>query len=83
MFFLIVVVFWICMLFLMLLVLVIEFGSIDLIIKIVVGLYIFSIVLFFSNSVFNFIVVYIMSLELRKGIYVFFYRILNCFSCYF
>ena len=77
---LIVVVFWICMLPLTLLALAIEFGSIDPTTKEVEGLYIFSIALFFSNSAFNPIAVYIMSSELRKGLYTFFHRISNCFS---
>lgn len=80
MFLFIVVVFWICMFFLILFVLVIDFGGIDLIIKVVDLLYIFGIFLFFSNSVFNFVVVYMMSLELRKGFYVFFNRILKYFD---
>lgn len=80
---LIVVVFWICMLPLTLLALAIEFGSIDPTTKTVAGLYTFSIALFFSNSAFNPIAVYIMSSELRKGTYALFHRISNCFSRYF
>lgn len=78
---LIVVVFWICMLPLTLLALAIEFGSIDPTTKTVEGLYTFSIALFFSNSAFNPIAVYMMSSELRKGFYALFHRILNCFCC--
>ena len=80
---LIVVVFWICMLPLTLLALAIEFGSIDPTTKTVGGLYTFSIALFFSNSAFNPIAVYMMSSELRKGIYTLFHRISHCFSSYF
>lgn len=76
---LIVVVFWICMLPLTLLALAIEFGSIDSTTKTVKGLYTFSIALFFSNSAFNPIAVYIMSSELRKGFYALCHRISNCF----
>lgn len=76
---LIVVVFWICMLPLTLLALAIEFGSIDPTSKSVQGLYAFCIALFFSNSAFNPIAVYIMSSELRKGLYLFFERVSNHF----
>lgn len=67
----IVIVFWICMLPLTLLALAIEFGSIDTTSKTVQGLYSFCKALFFSNSAFNPIAVYIMSSELRKGLYAF------------
>lgn len=77
---LIVIVFWICMLPLTLLALAIEFGSIDPTTKAVEGLYTFSIALFFSNSAFNPIAVYMMSSELRKGLYAFFNRISNLFD---
>lgn len=76
---LIVVVFWICMLPLTLLALAIEFGSIDPTTKTVEGLYTFSIALFFSNSAFNPIAVYMMSSDLRKGLYALFHRIFQLF----
>lgn len=72
---LIVIVFWICMLPLTLLALAIEFGSINSTSKPVQGLYAFFVALFFSNSAFNPIAVYIMSSELRKGLYAFYERI--------
>lgn len=78
---LIVVVFWICMLPLTLLALAIEFGSINPTTKLLQALYTFCVALFFSNSAFNPITVYVMSSELRRGLYALFQRILNCFSC--
>jgi len=68
----IVVVFWICMCPLTVLALIVEFfpqvrnGNTDLI----NGLFSFFVALFFSNSAFNPIAIYIMSSELRKGINV-------------
>lgn len=78
---LIVIVFWICMLPLTLLALASEFGSINPTAKSVQGLYAFCVALFFSNSAFNPIAVYIMSSELRKGLYAFIHRISKTFCC--
>jgi len=78
---LIVVVFWICMLPLTLLALAIEFGSINPTSKTVQGLYAFFVALFFSNSAFNPIAVYIMSSDLRKGFYSFCQRMSYLFCC--
>ena len=76
---LIVIVFWICMLPLTILALAAEFGSIDISSKAEQGLYSFFIALFFSNSAFNPIAVYIMSSELRQGLYAFQKRISSQF----
>lgn len=67
----IVIVFWTCMLPLTLLALASEFGGIDTTSKAVQGLYSFFKALFLSNSAFNPIAVYVMSSELRKGLYAF------------
>lgn len=80
---LIVVVFWICMLPLTLLALAMDFGGIDPTTKTVELLYTLGISLFFSNSAFNPIAVYMMSSELRKGLYTFLNRISKYFDYYF
>lgn len=77
---LIVVVFWICMLPLTLLALAIDFGGIDPTTKAVDLLYTLGISLFFSNSAFNPVAVYMMSSELRKGLYAFLDRISKYFD---
>ena len=77
-----VVVFWICMLPLVVVALVLEFLSIDFTrpgaIRLVEGLYTFSISLFFSNSAFNPVAIYIMCSEMRKCSYSIHYSIKNC-----
>ncbi|EDO48251.1 predicted protein [Nematostella vectensis] len=64
----IVVVFWICMLPLSILAFVVEFFVIDPRKPVVDGLFTLSIAVFFSNSAFNPVAIYIMSSDLRKGI---------------
>lgn len=68
----IVVVFWICMSPLTLLALIVEFFPQVYITssKLIYGLFTFFVALFFSNSAFNPVAIYIMSSELRKGINV-------------
>lgn len=73
---LIVIVFWVCMMPLAILALANEFGSIN----IKHGLSAFCVALFFSNSAFNPIAVYVMSSELREGLYRLFQRVLTCFT---
>ena len=68
---LIVTVFWICMLPVTLLALTIEFGGINTESRAVQGLYTFSVALFLTNSAFNPVALYILSSELRNGIYSF------------
>ena len=70
---LLVVVFWICMTPLVIMALVLEFTTIDYsdpkTMKLIEGFFTFAVALFFTNSAFNPVAIYIMSSEVRKGFY--------------